>query len=124
MGLIRSAACAVLVCAAAGCGGRIERAADLPIPASDYEVHTANDAYIACLVNSARTLDDGKDNVIGFALKILPLCEMQLAAAEEAASRGADPFGRHSIKDSFEQNKEIFATSIVRRVRLERELGP
>jgi hypothetical protein len=124
MGVVRSAAWTLVVCALAGCAGKLERAADLPPPASDYEVQLANDAYVACIVDSARMLDDGKENVIALALKILPLCEMQLAAIKEAATRGSDPFSTGTIQDSFEHNKEILAASIVRRVRVARELGP
>jgi hypothetical protein len=124
MGLARSAVCTVVVCALTGCAGKLEHAADLPLPASDYEVQVVSDAYVACIVDSARMLDDGKDNVIALALKILPICEMQLAAVKEAVARGSDPFSRRAIQDNYEHNKEILATSIVRRVRLARELGP
>ena len=107
----------------AGCGG-VGDLADAPPPAAYEEVQFASDTYLSCIVNQARRLDDGKGTPIAVALRIAPLCQMQFAYLQEASSRGSGPVAHNGVRDDLKQANEAFVASIMRRLRLQRELGP
>ena len=83
-----------------------------------------SNAYTDCLIREAQRIDDGKLTPIGLALKIIPACEKQFIALEAVASGGNDRLGRHAVRDNLELGKEEFATRVVLRERLGRELPP
>jgi len=108
-----------LSCALGGCA-EVRTAESYPAPALDDEVASAEDSYALCVWNTAERLDDGKENVLALALKVLPLCDMKFAQLEAVTGRGADPFAQGVRRQSAKLDKEMFAADIVRRQRLNR----
>ncbi len=107
-----------------GCGGEIGTAADLTPPATQMELDGSQQEYIACILDVAKRLDDESQRPIAFALRIIPMCEMEFANWVAVATSGGNRFFRYGIAEDLQRQKEDLVIRMVVRERLDRRFGP
>lgn len=87
--------------------------ANRPAPATDQEQSASGLAYIACLHESARKIDDGKSDAATIAMAIRPMCSGQFALYRESVSRGENVQVRRMVDERFSRAELDYGTRAV-----------
>jgi hypothetical protein len=81
--------------------------------ATEQEKSDAMRAYVSCLHNAARKMDDGKSDAATVAIAIKPICAVEFANSVQIAERGANLQVRRMFEDRIQGRQIEIATVAV-----------